>query len=102
MAYQPTVATTKKKEALAFCYEVLYHKYTRSKKKKYFDGILLLRTGKKTVLMDPEGKKVSALLTKVEIMPDGSTLGMGKWVCEVQVRGYLCFLYSLNTYSMLA
>lgn len=96
MAYQPTVPT-EKKEALALCYEVLYHKYTRSKKKKYFDGILLLRTGKKTVLLDPEGKNVSALLTKVEPMPDGSTLGMGKWVCEVQVRGY-----SLKTYSMLA
>ena len=45
--YQPSVITQKKDEV--FCYEVLYHKYTKAKKKKYFDGVLLLRTGKKTV-----------------------------------------------------
>lgn len=41
--------TVPPKKVEVFCYEVLYHKYTRAKKKKYFDGILLLRTGKKTV-----------------------------------------------------
>lgn len=45
--FDPATFPTQKMEV--FCYEVLYHKYTRAKKKKYFDGILLLRTGKKTV-----------------------------------------------------
>jgi hypothetical protein len=41
-------------------YAVLYHKYTTAKKKKYFDGFVILKPQQhQALLMSQEGKQVS-------------------------------------------
>jgi hypothetical protein len=70
-------------------YAVLYHKYTTAKKKKFFDGFVILKPQQhQALLMSQEGKQVSQKRTTTATLAVDTLFSFGNWDAEARAT---CF-----------
>ena len=68
-------------------YTCLYHKFTNAKKKKYFDGFVILLPSKKSArLVDTEGKQIAMQRTRLTTIEIDTLFSFGSWDAEVRFR----------------
>lgn len=74
-------------DAASRVFTCLYYKFTRAKKKKYFDGfVILMPSKKKARLLDPEGKQIAQQRTSVKDIAVDTLFSFGNWDAEVRIQ----------------
>lgn len=88
--------------AASRAYTCLYHKFTNAKKKKYFDGFVILLPKKKSArLVDTEGKQIAMQRTRLTNIEVDTLFSFGSWDAEVRFElamqcDFLCGCYMIQ------
>ena len=76
---------------VVYRYSCLYNKFTTAKKKKYFDGFVVVQPDKKAAaLLDAEGKQVSRQRTAAFTLAVDTMITFGSWDAEVGTAVFCC------------